>query len=214
MQRLIMVPALITLGVTLLRLVGELNGWSRVLFNPEAGGGGAVIGIAWLVPIFGIYLALKLSSSGAAVSAGKTVLYSLLGLAAFAAVFGVATFLFGVDPNQPTVGALVAIIGGAIAALAVTYFGTPTLSKTLLAYGLSARIPVTIVMLLAMMGNWGTHYDAAPPGFPEMGLIAKWIAIGVVPQLTIWIAYTIVFGAFFGGIALAVTRRKPALQTA
>ena len=52
--RLICVPALITLGVTLLRLIGELQNWSPRLFNREAGGGGALVGIAWLVPIFGI----------------------------------------------------------------------------------------------------------------------------------------------------------------
>ena len=33
------------------------------------------------------------------------------------------------------------------------------------AYGLAARIPVALVMLVAMLGNWGTHYDAPPsPG--------------------------------------------------
>ena len=31
--KLILVPAVITLAVTLLRLVGELQGWSPILFN-------------------------------------------------------------------------------------------------------------------------------------------------------------------------------------
>jgi hypothetical protein len=31
--KLILVPAVITFGVTLLRLVGELQGWSPALFN-------------------------------------------------------------------------------------------------------------------------------------------------------------------------------------
>jgi len=64
--RIILVPALITLVVTLLRLVGELQNWSPAFFSREAGGGGALIGIAWLVPIFGVYFALKLSRGGAA----------------------------------------------------------------------------------------------------------------------------------------------------
>ena len=54
-KKLILVPALITLAVTLLRLTGELMHWSKALFNPAAGGGGALVGIAWLVPVFGIY---------------------------------------------------------------------------------------------------------------------------------------------------------------
>ena len=38
--RLIIVPSVITLAVTVLRLVGELQHWSTRLFNPEAGGPG------------------------------------------------------------------------------------------------------------------------------------------------------------------------------
>ena len=65
-RRLILAPAMITLAVTLLRLVGELNHWSPALFNREAGGGGALIGIVWLVPIFGVYFALRLLRAGRA----------------------------------------------------------------------------------------------------------------------------------------------------
>ncbi len=38
-RRLILVPAIITLAVTLLRLTGELQGWSPKLFNADPGGG-------------------------------------------------------------------------------------------------------------------------------------------------------------------------------
>ena len=89
----------------------------------------------------------------------------------------------------------------------VAFRGWPALGRTLLAYGLAARIPVAIIMLFAMLGNWGTHYDVAPPGFPEMGPIPKWLLIGVVPQLTIWIWFTMAVGAFCGGIALAIRDR-------
>jgi hypothetical protein len=74
----------------------------------------------------------------------------------------------------------------------------PALGKVLLQYALAARVPVILVMLVAMLGNWGTHYDVAPPNFPEMGTLAKWFAIGVVPQLSIWIWYTVVVGMIFG----------------
>src|SRR2546428_3303040 len=43
--RLILVPGLVTLGVTILRLVGELQHWSKTLFNPAPGGGGGLVGI-------------------------------------------------------------------------------------------------------------------------------------------------------------------------
>jgi hypothetical protein len=55
LRSLILVPAIITLAVTLLRLAGELLRWSPTFFNREAGGPGAIVGIVWLVPVFGIY---------------------------------------------------------------------------------------------------------------------------------------------------------------
>jgi len=69
---------------------------------------------------------------------------------------------------------------------------------------------VILVMLVAMLGNWGTHYDVPPPNFPAMGTLAKWFAIGVVPQLSIWIWYTVVVGMIFGIAAAAVGGRRPA----
>jgi len=78
---LIIVPAVITLAVTLLRLTGELMDWSPVLFSKSAGGGGAIIGIAWLVPIFGFYFARQLmKSNDGPAGLGSVFGYSFLGL--------------------------------------------------------------------------------------------------------------------------------------
>jgi hypothetical protein len=52
--RLLLVPALITLAVTVVRLVGELMRWNPTFFSREAGGAGAIVGIVWLVPVFGV----------------------------------------------------------------------------------------------------------------------------------------------------------------
>src|SRR3990172_7918571 len=77
---LIRIPAMLTLVVTVLRLVGELLHWSPFWFNPEPGGGAALIGIVWLAPVFGIYFALKLKSVGETPKIGRTIGFSLLGL--------------------------------------------------------------------------------------------------------------------------------------
>ncbi len=53
-KKLIMVPALIALAITMVRLVGELGSGPAALFSSDAGGGGALIGIVWLIPIFGV----------------------------------------------------------------------------------------------------------------------------------------------------------------
>ncbi|HXF41413.1 MAG TPA: hypothetical protein VN687_16985, partial [Blastocatellia bacterium] len=79
--QLILIPSLITLAVTLLRLVGELQHWPTALFNPTAGGAGSIIGITWLVLVFGAYFAVKLARAGETASAGRVIGYALLALA-------------------------------------------------------------------------------------------------------------------------------------
>ncbi len=202
---MILVPGMITLAVTILRLVGELNGWSPALFNSEAGGGGAIVGITWLVPIFGVYFALKLARSGSAPeSVGRALAYAAGGVAAAAAIIvGVGSL---VGESYP-VAILVPATAG-IAGMSIACRGWCALGRLLFYYALAARIPVILVTLAAVLGDWGTHYDAAPPGFPEMSAMGKFFWSGVVPQMTIWVGYTMIVGALFGGIALVVTGRR------
>ena len=202
---MILAPAVITLAVTILRLVGELNGWSPLLFNPEAGGGGAIVGITWLVPIFGVTFALKLARSGGAPeSVGRALAYAAGGLAAAAAIiFGGGALVGESYPLAMLVPAAAGIAGMSIACR-----GWCALGRVLFYYALAARIPVILITLLAVLGDWGTHYDAVPPGFPEMSALGKFFWSGVVPQMTIWVGYTMIVGALFGGIALLVTGRR------
>jgi len=98
-KELVRISALIALVVTLARLVGELGGGPAMLFNKEPGGAGSLVGIVWLVPIFGIYFALKLTRSGhAPQSAGKVIGFSLLALLAAAAIAFLVVTLTG-DPS-------------------------------------------------------------------------------------------------------------------
>jgi hypothetical protein len=60
-------------------------------------------------------------------------------------------------------------------------------------------------MLAAMIANWGTHYELGPPDLPPMGLLPKWILIGLIPQLTFWIAFTVIVGIVFGSVAAMLT---------
>ena len=204
-RKLVVVPAVITLVVTLVRLTGELMHWSVTLFNPAPGGGGAIVGIAWLVPVFGVYFGLKLAAAGERpAGAGPAIGLPFLGIAVVP-VAGVAGTLLGAAPNSLPLFA-VFVVASIVGAL-VAFRGWPAMGRTLFVYGLAARIPVAIIMLIAMLANWGTHYDVAPPGFPEMGPIAKWLIIGATPQLTIWIWFTMAVGALFGGIAVAIKGR-------
>jgi hypothetical protein len=205
-KSLILVPSLITLAVTVLRLVGELNDWPSALFAKQAGGAGAIIGIVWLIFLFGFYFGLKLARSGPAPRAGAAIGQTLLALGV---VLVPVLIVSRVLKLGPTVVLPTAIVLGLFASW-IAWRAWPALGRTLLAYGLAARIPVIIVMLIAMLQNWGTHYDVVPPGYPvDTPTLAKWFQIGVVPQLFIWVSpFTIVLGALCGAIALLFARTR------
>jgi hypothetical protein len=208
-MHLIVVPALITLAVTLLRLVGELQHWSPGLFNREAGGGGALVGISWLIPVFGIYFALKLAGRGEGpASLARAAGLAFGGLGIMVAVGGGVTAM--------KLGAAASLTAFAVAswlAIVVAMKGWPALGKTLIAYAFAARIPVVLVMLVAILGDWGTHYDVPPPNAPDVLLMApltKWFWIGLVPQMTAWIFTTVVGGMLLGCLAVKLVGRKAA----
>jgi hypothetical protein len=206
-RELIVVPSIITLAVTLLRLAGELQNWSPALFSREAGGRLALVGIAWLVPIFGIYFALKLAGAGERPASA----WGVAGYAVLAIVMLVAAgFVGGGLLRLPQIAML--ILFGVLSWVAIIMVrrAWPALSSVLVQYGLAARIPVVIVMLIAMLANWGTHYDVPPPNAPEIAqwpVLLKWFVIGVIPQLTVWMAFTVVLGALFGAVAVALKGR-------
>ena len=204
---LILVPSVITLAVTILRLVGELKGWSDFWFSPKAGGNGAPIGISWLVPIFGIYFAMKLAREGEGPErVGRAVGFAFLGLLLFVASMAIPVMIFKEPGN---LGLIVGASVGCIVTMFVVRGAWPALFKTLLAYGFAARIPVAILMLIAIRGNWGTHYDVPPNAqFPVMHWFTKWVVIGLLPQMFIWIAFTITIGLLFGTISAALFHRR------
>jgi len=209
-RRLIFVPAVITLAVTLLRLVGELQNWSPRFFSREAGGAAAIVGIVWLVPIFGIYFALRLNRAGQGPkSRGRAIGFAVAALLAGAAL------VFAISSLSPNIVATIVLVNlASFLPLWIAYRGWPELGKVEAIYGLAARIPVVLVMFVAMTANWGTHYELGPPGFPEMNLVAKWFVIGLLPQLSLWIAFTVIFGSLFGSIALFFQKRRQVRESA
>jgi hypothetical protein len=204
-EKLILVPAVITLAVTLLRLVGELQGWSPALFSRAAGGGGSLVGISWLVPVFGAWFGWKLGRAGERPAS----LWRALGLTVLALVILPVSGFLAAKLGVPQVSLKTLLIYAvvSIAGLIVALRAWPALGRTLLVYGLAARIPVALVMLAAILGSWGTHYDVAPPDFPAMSAVNKWLIIGLLPQLTIWLWFTNVIGGLFGIVAGAIARR-------
>ena len=78
------------------------------------------------------------------------------------------------------------------------WLGWPALFKTLLAYGFASRIPVVIVMFLAMLGSWGPQL--------ELAFWPKFLWMAFFPQLVLWVAFTILIGSVAGCVAAALRR--------
>ena len=203
---LVVWPAILTLGVTLLRLVGELRGWSPDYFSRLPGGGLAIVGIAWLAPFVGAYLGWRLTRAGVR-SPGVA---SVGGWSAGALLLGLAIG-YGLERVvQPSwTGTLVLWAGVAVLVAMMSFVTWPVLGWPLLVYAVAARLPVVIVMAFAIWGRWGTHYDAPPPGFPALLPMARWLWTGVLPQTTIWIAFTLALGMIGAAAGVWLASRRP-----
>ena len=202
---MILVPAIVTLVVTILRLVGELQGWNDQVFSNVAPGGEqkpGFMGIAYLVPIFGFWFGFKLrGTTGQPAHLGKAALRCLIG-----AVVLIGGFLLGMEfgwitmpsadePRQPTGLWYSLILMGVTTILLLSAW--PRLAITLLLYGVLARIPVIIITYLAIANSWDTHHaklrigTVLPDGTDRFTFLS-------MPQLTFWIVFTMLFGSLFG----------------
>jgi hypothetical protein len=211
-RELVLVPALITLAVTALRLIGELQRWDQRFFNRAGGGPGAIIGIVWLVFIFGAWFGWKLARAGDGPSGlGRAFGFPVLGILIVAATVALTVATKMAPLLSIGLISIMFLVAGAVATR-----GWPSLGKVLFVYALAARVPVAALMLPAIIGHWGTHYDAVPPNFPAMGPVATWALIGLLPQMTLWIGFTLIGGMLLGavGAAAAGTQRREAVPSA
>jgi len=202
---LVLWPALLSLGVTLLRLAGEIFGWSSFYFSRLPGGGLSPIGITWLAPLVGFYLGWRLHRAGVPVPP----LRRAIGLPAAALAVGpLLAWLAGRLFRTSWTANFSLWAVAAVAVAAVAFAAWPALGRPLLAYAYAARVPVAAVMAIAIGLRWGTHYDLPPPGFPPMRGLRLWFWIGFLPQMTIWTAWTMATGALSGALGAQAARRR------
>lgn len=181
--RLVLVPALVTLALTQLRLTGDLLGWSEM---------GLPFEIAWLVPLFGAYFALHLRRADeSAPSAARVLRGTLLPL---------ALFIAGLILLRPTSGGMGLL---SLVAVILVRRNWPRLGNALLTYAFAARLPVIVTMLAATIGRWDTVFDVSP--YNPLA--------GTLPQLTVWFAFTVVAGSVAASVALALHERYHAHET-
>ena len=208
--RLILWPSILTLVVSVLRLVLEVQG----VIGSQSGGGFAPLGITWLVFVFGGWFGWRLAKSGSRPALSWPVLWALLPLVAIVAAVGIG---FGqIDRAaqsddaytalRATVGVIAMITLGAAAFCFVVW---PRLALTVLLYALPARATVLALTYLAKVQEWDTHYTKFGPGGIESELGETMFAASVA-QMGFWVPFTVVGGAVAGTIASRLTTPKTA----
>ena len=198
--RLVFLPTLFTLGVTLLRLFGELRGWPGPWFDKDH----AIVGITWLPPFFGFYFALKLWRAHEGIErVGRAFALGLLGVLLNEVVEATVFPYFGISMfSKLVILWTVAVVSGFL-----QYLAWPALFKTLTLYGLGARIPVVIIMFFALRGHWGTHYDYRP-GPLRLGFWPQFLWFGLFEELIYWVSFTVTMGSLAGSLAAALGKRR------
>ncbi|MEO6597565.1 MAG: hypothetical protein ABIP94_22710 [Planctomycetota bacterium] len=213
---LVLVPAVVSLIVTILRLVGELQGWNDQFFSNVAPGGEhkpGFVGISWLIPIFGFWFGFKLRrSTGQPPHAGKSALRFLIGAAiVIGGFFGLAAAGLIVVPNADAPGepkGLEYALGLLVLAAIVMITAWPRLACVLVLYALLARIPVVAVTYFALQKGWDSHYTKLPVG-TTLPLGVDRFTFLAMPQMTVWIVATVMLGGLFGCLGAVLAGRGP-----
>jgi len=210
-RRAVWIAAAISLVVTLVRLVGELQQWDARVFGTGGGGGLSPVGITWLVIPFGFWFGRRLAQNGnRPKSTGKALLMCVLGMAVLVGAGMVAFNFIGpsedgavLTAEQWKMRALV-MNGGAFAGGLLMLVGWPRAWFVLVFYGILARIPVMVVQYLAVEKNWDVHFGKGLPGLPpEMLLFGLTLA-----QAVLWpFGFTVLVGGLFAVLGAATVKR-------
>jgi hypothetical protein len=200
---LLLVAAALTLVVTLLRLVGERQGWDSRWFSTEPGSPLNPFGIVWLVPVFGFLLGRRLAA------AGKPPFVASFFVPAFGfvAMVGAGVFVlhhFDGDELQAAMQWL--WIGSPCLAL-LALFAWPRAFFATLAYGLMARVPVALVQYFDVENGWQTHYGKVHPKLVGMDAASRHMFLAMA-QATHWLPFTILAGTACAALGAATVRRN------
>ncbi len=212
--RLVFLPAVVvTWAVILVRLGGELVEGPAWLFSRQGGGGAAVVGISWLVVVFGAYFGWRLARDGRGPRrhSGLALLVHVLAIAAGIGVMlglGELGFLDFSKPN-PTVAYCFAVVLGS--ASLVMLWSWPALFKAHLAYAILARLGIILVTIPAILGSWDTHFSKGPDGAVD----PTWssVVLASTAQVCFWIPFTILGGGLCGSIAALIASLVKPKQT-
>ena len=196
--RLLLWPTLITLAISVARVVCEVNGWLKT----SAGGDLLPLGITWLMFVFGGWFGWKLSRAGSSPRVKRPWLWPLVALLVTIGVGAIRGHLLSTTTGDEAIAALlreVAImvsIAALVGALAM-FVVWPRLAWALLLYGLIARATVVAITWLAKSNGWNTHYTKFGPTGLEHDMERTMVGASIM-QLGFWVGMTVMIGTFVG----------------
>lgn len=204
----VLIAAVLSLAIVVLRLYGELNIWDPKYFSTEAGGGQSLLGITWLVPLFGFWFGRRLAQGGHRPKSTGLALAMCVAGAALAAAIGWVSF--GTELLGPA-DDLVTKVNVFFPATAVCglllLVAWPRAWTVLAIYGVLARIPVIVIQYLAFARGWHTHFNAADKKHPMDDATLNHLLL--LAQGLLWpFGFTVLVGGLFATIGALTVRRS------
>ncbi|MHC5066866.1 MAG: hypothetical protein ACYTG5_23165 [Planctomycetota bacterium] len=197
---LILWPSIITLMVSLLRLYLQVQG----SMSSQSGGGLALLGITWLVFLFGSWFGWCLFKQASQPSLRRGALWALLPMIAL--VCAVMLGFGNIDQADQSDAAyaslratVVVIVIVAVLAAGFCFVIWPRLAFAMLLYAIPARLTVLAITYLAKQQDWDTHYTKFGPAGIERDLGETMYAASVA-QMGFWVCFTVVGGVLAGTI--------------
>ncbi|MBL8752552.1 MAG: hypothetical protein JNK15_04560 [Planctomycetes bacterium] len=200
MFRPLLWPSLVTLALSIVRLLSEVQGW----VTTASGGRGLPLGISWLIFVLGGYWGHRLARGDAGPRVARAWSWPLVAM--------LAVVVTGLVLVRPLVGAphseatwtqlrvaVLAMAGVTTLGAVAMFFAWPRLALLLLLYAIPARATVVGIALLAKDRGWDTHYTKFGPMGMERDAAESLVAV-LASQVGFWIPLTIVGGVLAGSL--------------
>jgi hypothetical protein len=201
---MLFVTAMLTLVVTVVRLIGEYNHWDADWFSTEAGSRFNPFGIVWLIPVVGFLLGRRMSQSG---GVPRFVTGFFVPMFSFFAQLIASVLVFANLEGDELLAASHYIYWGSWIASLLALFAWPRAFVVLLIYAISARAPVIWIQYLDIQNGWQTHYGRVRDVMGSMGADERLWVLNYA-QIGWWIPFTVTLGCGFAAIGALTVRTR------
>lgn len=201
---LVAVATFLTLVVTVVRTVGEFQGWDPRWFASDPGPMSGLFDIVWLVPVFGFLFGRRLAQAG---SQAPFVAAFFVPMFAWVCLVSVGGYAVSVLEGDRLLEVAQWILYGGPLLLLSALFAWPKAFVTNLLYAVLARLPVAMIQYLDVENGWQTHYGKLPPRLPALGVDERqwWLAM---IECGFWLPFTVLLASGAAAVGGATVRAR------